>query len=68
MRCKYCGDHNVGCHCDLCDKDIFGVCLGCHLEVVHDVMPVVTDGKPGVDDSHFVHEKQWHGENSRDNR
>jgi hypothetical protein len=44
-------------------------CSECHNELAHGQLPDLAEAtRPGAADPHFVHENQYHGENSRDNR
>lgn len=68
-RCKHCGDTMARFKCDKCKRIIIGECHECHAELKHGIIePPSQEDKGGLPPAGWLAEKQYHGENSTDNR
>ena len=49
VNCRHCGERIPGgCACPICETVCFDVCLECHAELIHGVIPPLAWSRPGI--------------------
>ena len=68
MPCKHCGDAIETAKCDICGKEHPGECQECHAEIAHGKIGPPMESRCGLAEAGWIQNRQYHGDNSRDNR